>query len=450
MNEMSKIISESPQNSPGRKITLWLIIVIIVLFAITILAIMQQRSAEHETKIALARQFALQAQNILLSENPSKDTALLLAVLSMRLDPSGEAAQTLQNPLLVSPQTRTDSDGYISTLAFSPDGQYVVTGSEKHIARVWEISTGKEIVKLDHGDTPIFSLVFSQDSNYVVSGTSDPMKKDNIVRVWEVATGKEIARMEHDFGVNAVAISFDGKYVVSGGYDRLARVWEISTGREVVTLLHPGATVMALAFSPDGKYVVSGARDDYSVRVWEIPTGKEISHVTHDDYVTSVALSPDGKYVVAGCDNRGHSLRVWEAVTGKEISRMDHEYRVTSVAFSPDGKYVVSGSEDLTTRIWDFATGKEISRMAGTNVIAVAFSPDNQYVLSGDYYENITQWKWKPDDLINDACQRVTRNLMYAEWQKYIGSALPYQAICPNIPLEPTPSPVTIPVPTPF
>jgi WD40 repeat protein len=76
---------------------------------------------------------------------------------------------------------------------------------------------------------------------------------------------------------------------------------------------------------------------------------------------------------------------------------MTHEGWLRAVAFSPDGKYVVSGSADFTARVWI----------------------------------------WHPEDLIADACSCVTRNLTRAEWQQYIGDVLPYQAVCPNLPIEP-------------
>jgi WD40 repeat protein len=455
MNAMRKVNNHQTRNRQFCKMTTYFAIGFIIMLVITVFAIVQWRRAEQESKIALARQLAAQANSMILAEYSSQDTAVLLAIQSMRLNPSGEAAQTLQNDILVYPKSRTEQDGFIITFAFSSDGKFVVSGSEKRVARVWEISTGEEINTLLHGDSYITSLAFSHDSKYVVSGSNDQSwRNDNTARVWEIATGTEIARMAHDFMVTSVDISPNGNYVVSGAYDGVdaaVHVWDISAGKEVATLPHPGAkTVKALAFSLDGQYVVSGTREDYAVRVWDISTGEEIAHMLHDDYVTAVAFSPDGKYVVAGCDSRGHSLRVWEVSTEKEISRMFHDYIITSVAFSPDGKYVISGSEDLTARVWDAITGKEISRIANIHVRSVAFSPDGKYALVGDFIEIIHIWKWSPEDLITDACSRVARNLTRAEWQKYISSALPYQAVCPNLPIEPVPTQVTVTIPTPY
>ena len=110
---------------------------------------------------------------------------------------------------------------------------------------------------------------------------------------------------------------------------------------------------------------------------------------------------------------------------------MTHDSEVTSVAFSPDGKYVASGSSDRTARVWEAATGKEIARVTyDDSVYSVAFSPNGRYVVSGGRDGTARVWLYRPEDLIADACSRVTRNLTPEEWQQYIGDALPYQVVC--------------------
>ena len=424
----------------------------VVMAAIAILAIAEWQRAEQESRIALARQLAAQAQSAILSKDSSQDTAVLLAIQSMRLNPSGEAAQILQNDIWIHPKSRTDRDGYISTYAFSPDGRYIASGSEKGVVRVWEISTGEEIVALPQADCSSLSLGFSANSEHLVSGCNYNYigwRITGISRVWDVFTGQEIARMEHPSYVSAVAISSDGRFAVSGTPDGVAHVWNVAAEKEIATLIHPGVHIIyALAFSHDGQYVASGTREDHGIHVWKVSTQEETARLVQDDDVRSVAFSPDGRYVVAGSGDRRPDLRVWEITTEKEISRMAHGYSVDSVAFSPDGKYVISGNEDLTARVWDAMTGKEIARIANVNVRNVAFSPDRKYALAGDYYGNVHMWKWRPEDITTDACSRVTRNPTRAEWQEYVGNALPYQAVCRNLPIEPIPSPVTIITPT--
>ncbi len=340
---------------------------------------------------------------------------------------------------------RMTHNAYVFSVAFSPVGKYVTSGSGDNTIRVWEAGTGQEIAQMEHGSS-ICSVAFSPDGKYVVSGSFD-----STARVWDATTGEEISLMMHesDSFVCLVTFSPDGKYVVSGSDDNTARVWDATTGEEISLMMHE-SSVTSVAFSPNSKYVVSGSWDS-TARVWEAATGKEVSRMTHDNWVTSVRFSPDGKYVVSG--SKDNTARVWESETGKELTRMTHGNNVFTVAFTTDGKYVVSGGCDQlnaaqsctqgTARVWDAFTGKEIARMTHDgNVKSVAFSPDGKYVVSGSDDNTARVWIYRPEDLIAEACSHVTRNLTRAEWKQYIGDALPYQAVCPNLPIEPESTPV--------
>jgi WD40 repeat protein len=122
-------------------------------------------------------------------------------------------------------------------------------------------------------------------------------------------------------------------------------------GRTPPSKFDVGSPVLSVAVTPDGKYVVSGSGDEM-VRLWDLATGNEVRRFTgHEEPVWSVAVTPDGKYVVSGSGD--NTVRLWELATGKEVRRFTgHEQEVRSVAVMPDGKYIVSGSEDNTVRVW--------------------------------------------------------------------------------------------------
>ena len=441
--------------------------VTLVMLMLAIYGFFQQSLARERAKIAVARRLVAEAQSMYRMEPWQQMTTLLLAIQSMRLSPSPEAAELLQYNMLAHPIASMDHGKGVAAVAFSPDGKYVVSGGEDGTARVWEADTGKEIARMTHDDDRfevVFSVAFSADGKYVVSGsiyydiivweaaTGREIRRiinhgemtsvalspdgnyvasgntDDTARVWEVTTGKEVARMTYGGDVLAVAFSPDGQYVVSSGCEKYdisnictegtARVWEASTGKEITRMIYDGH-VTSLAFSPDGQYVLLGFRDGMA-SLWDASTGKETVGIAHDAAVTSAVFSPDGKYVVSGSwDN---TARVWEAATGKEVSRITHEDVVTSVAFSPDGRYVVSGSRDYTARVWEAITGKEIVRMIhGLQVGSVAFSPDSRYVVSGSWEARV--WEVAPGkQIIGISHDDVITSVAFSPDSKYVVS----------------------------
>ncbi|KAH8662952.1 WD40-repeat-containing domain protein [Tricladium varicosporioides] len=292
-------------------------------------------------------------------------------------------------------QTLEGHTNEVSSVAFSPDGKQVVSGSYDGTVRLWDVVTGKQVLPALEGHTSLVtSVAFSPDGKQVVSGSYD-----NTVRLWDAATGKQVlpALEGHTSEVSSVAFSPDGKQVVSGSWDKTVRLWDVATGKQVLPALEGHTSqVSSVAFSPDGKQVVSGSWDK-TVRLWDVVTGKQVLLALegHTSLVTSVAFSPDGKQVVSG--SYDETVRLWDVATGKQVlpALEGHTNEVSSVAFSPDGKQVVSGSYDKTVRLWDVATGKQVlpALEGHTNeVSSVAFSPDGKQVVSGSDDNTVRLW----------------------------------------------------------
>ena len=112
------------------------------------------------------------------------------------------------------------------------------------------------------------------------------------------------------------------------------------------------SSVSSVAVTPDGKYVVSGSSDE-TIKLWDIKTGEVIrTFEGHTSYVSSVAVTSNGKYVVSG--SWDETIKLWDIKTGEIIKEFKgHTSYVSSVAVTPDGKYIVSGSDDKTIKLWD-------------------------------------------------------------------------------------------------
>jgi WD40 repeat protein len=145
----------------------------------------------------------------------------------------------------------------------------------------------------------------------------------------------------HSDWIQAVAVTADGKRVISGSNDKTVKVWNLETGEEQLTLSGHSSWVQAVAVTADGKRVISGSNDN-TVKVWNLETGEEqLTLSGHSGYVLAVAVTADGKRVISGSND--NTVKVWNLETGEEIATFIGESDFYSCAVTPKGLTIVAG-----------------------------------------------------------------------------------------------------------
>jgi WD40 repeat protein/tetratricopeptide (TPR) repeat protein len=184
--------------------------------------------------------------------------------------------------------------------------------------------------------------------------------------------------------IYAAAFSPDSRVVVTASQNKQAHLWDVATGQPIGAPLVHGGPVVAVAFSPDGKKVLTGSGDK-TARLWDAATGRAIGRpLEHQGEVVVVAFSADGRTLLTASWDK--TARVWDTATQAILGApLAHQGKVLAAAFSPDGRSVLTGSEDGTARLWDARTGKPIGPplLHRDEVRTVAFSPDGRTVLTG-------------------------------------------------------------------
>jgi len=231
----------------------------------------------------------------------------------------------------------------VEAVAYSPDSTHLVTAADDGL-HFWELRTARETRHV-RVPVPATDVIYSPDGHRVAAALFD-----RTARVWNVATMEEEVRLQHDESatfINRVVFHPDGRGLATASSDRV-RVWDLST-RKVTHALEDSRDVKGLAFSPDGRLLAT-AGSDGTVRIRDWSRGTERRRIVGSDPMTDVAFSPDGRYLATS--SRDRTVRVWDLADGAEVARMRHGGVVNAVAFSRDGAYLVSAGSDLTARMW--------------------------------------------------------------------------------------------------
>ncbi len=246
----------------------------------------------------------------------------------------------------------TAHDQTIISVAVSPSGSLVATGSADGTAKTWDLA-GRPARVFGWGGGPAINVVrFSPNGELLLTACAD-----GSARLWQVRSGLLLGELSgHSTAIFAAAFSTTGDRIVTGSLDSRAIAWDVAKAREFVSLPIGGVTSIAFvsqtAFSRDGRFVAV-ATADRSLAVLRSVDGALVCSHAFDKPIDQIAWGPDGATIVTVFDS-DLIIPVWDARTCTVVHQLRHPRPASCVAFAPNGE-IVSGSDDGILRRWDIA-----------------------------------------------------------------------------------------------
>jgi len=336
--------------------------------------------------------------------------------------------------------TLAGHSGPVRAVAFSPDGQTLVSVDWDGTLILWNALTGEVKRSIKNDRERFRDVAFSPDGQTVISGSliregPDRFSKVGMVALWDAQTG-EIRRkfnvgpgsgmVTRSGGVLSVAYSPDGKIFAAGTQNAAIKIWDAQTGKELRVMGGQDDPVESIAFSPDGLTLASGSRHGALI-LWDTKSWKSKQKIKlNNALVRSVAFSPDSKTLagsisptvkitsptlvttdslpnngvnisgVGGYEVQatGGAAKLWDIETGKVALELANSQNIIpTVAFSPDGRTVANAVHDKTVRLVTVKNGEVLTLRGHTGpVIAVAFSPDGRTLASAGADKTVKLW----------------------------------------------------------
>jgi WD40 repeat protein len=309
----------------------------------------------------------------------------------------------------------TSHDATVTSVAFTPDGEAIVSGSHDQTAKRTSIASGKVEWRAPGYLEQVNSVALSDDGALLVTGSSDHRCArgklaaearqigPGAVRLWDARTSRMLRRLgEPAEQVMAVAISSDGRRVTAGGAiasGGFLNVWDTGTGQLTWSTKEPKKEVLAIGFSADGRWLAAGAGDGL-VTIHDAQSGSIVRSLAgHKGGVTSLAFSRDGETLVCGEAHGG--ARIWNAQTGRLVHACPAassaaegftiDRLMNSIGLSRDGATLAVCASSVNNefvdavRIWDMRTGKVLRDFAAEKIHGrpMALSPDGAILATG-------------------------------------------------------------------
>ncbi|MEO1387917.1 MAG: AAA-like domain-containing protein [Cyanobacteria bacterium J06634_6] len=300
----------------------------------------------------------------------------------------------------------------LGLMSFSPDGKMLAVASARGLPSqghessiiLLNLEDGEKSSRLNDYNDSVSSLAFSSDGNTLVSGNAD-----GEIRVLDLSGEQQTLLFGHQGAVVSLSFSPDGEILASASSDGTVKLWDLSKNDQATISNYRGEIIygkfrpasLSPSFSPDGE-TIAAASEDGVIRLWDLQGNEKGTFFGHRGKVPGVSFSPNGETIASASEDG--VIELWNLQGNEKVTFLGHRDKVTSVSFSPNGDIVASASEDGIVKLWDLQ-GNEKGTFSGhsypahpTGPVSVNFSPDGNILASVSHEGSIKLWNLRSDE----------------------------------------------------
>jgi WD40 repeat protein/serine/threonine protein kinase len=282
---------------------------------------------------------------------------------------------------------RSDVEPLLS-MAYHPDGHRVALGGGDGMVTLWDVTTGRRLLDFRRFGTRPLSLAFNLDGTRLAAGGAL-----GVVKVWDTASGREPFVLPQNPGtMYGVAFVPNAPYLATCSGHGTFRLWDLRSVREALSL-HTPVTLWHIDFNPDGRRMAMALGDGTIQIISAAPVEDRafgpLCEVPHAGPVSTARYSPDGARLATIEADEGPGrparIRVIDAADGRvfiDVGLMGS--RVTAVAFSPDGKHITTVDADGSITVRNVANGLALYTLSKLRATTLAYSPDGRWIVAND------------------------------------------------------------------
>jgi WD40 repeat protein len=327
----------------------------------------------------------------------------------------------------------------VRTAAFVPDSGAVATITANGAVRLWSLAAARGLREPPHALHAAFVQLDDLRGGFdpvpeVVALASSPsgryaslLTTDSTLLTWDLVARKELPEIDVDHeGVDTIAVSDSGQIAVLRPETGVQLLVPEEGAREPQRTLRDNVTAMEFVGAKGPLATVTGGG---GVSLWDPSTGRRVARFEHGYPIQALVVSANGRYLAtSGNDD---VVLVWDSRTGGRVAQLPLDHVNILSAISPDGAYVAAIRGSVAS-VWDVRSGVETARLVHAGVISrVVFNRDGRLIATSSADFTARVWRWRPDDLVNEACARLTRTaLSQDDWKRFLGEE-PFRQSCP-------------------